>query len=161
MNRRHFIGISTLSALCDADSVHLKTDDAKIVHLLIGDLFPDSKEYPSQEMLNSVNHIFLAANDHHFTRSYQTYILQGIQWLDESAKERYKLSYAYLTYTKRQLILKQIAALQWGDEWLSTIMSLYFESMYCDPIYNVNLHQSGWHWLDYTPGYPRPSKRLL
>lgn len=164
MNRRLFIKTLSITSsinLFASTYQHAKENDATLMRLL-HDLFPKKEAaYPSVAQLHSVEFIRNTQQEMHLSQSNRLYTYKGIAWLNESAMQRYKLPYRFLSFTKRELILQEISAQYWGDEWLSTIMAFYFETMMSDPIYDVNTDKSGWNWLGYTPGYPRPTKRLV
>jgi hypothetical protein len=117
----------------------------------------NDNNFPSVKELGSVEYLAGVLDDSRIEQSSRDYILNGVMWLDETADEMFSQKrYYLLSSDERQQLLKNISSLNWGDNWLWTMMRYYFESMFCDPIYGGNKNKSGWKWLNYTPGHPRP-----
>ena len=84
------------------------------------------------------------------------FLKNGIRWLHETSQDVYKKSYYHLSNTERQKILHTISQEDWGEIWLWSVMSYFFEAMLGDPIYGENQKQKGWEYLNLISGYPRP-----
>lgn len=122
------------------------------------DMFPETPNIPGAKRLNSIGYLHGVMNDERVDKDTKVFITNGAIWLDEESEEMFKGAYHQLTPLQRQQVLDAVLEYRWGDSWLYTIMSYLFESMFCDPIYGANSDMSGWRWLAYEPGLPRPTK---
>lgn len=122
------------------------------------DLFDTKSGFPSVADLNSVGYLKGVLKDPKVSAEKKELIINGAQWINETAQEMFQKEYLFLDVTSRQKLLKEISLLRWGDNWLWTLMSFQFEAMFCDPIYGGNINQSGWKWLAFEPGFPRPNE---
>jgi len=121
-------------------------------------LFFEEIHPPKVVELNSIAYFAGVLADERIMKSSREYLVKGFTWLDETAIELYTKKYIHLQYSQRQKVLEHINALEWGDDWLYRIMSYYFESMLCSPVYGANINKVGWKWLEYEPGFPQPKK---
>ena len=121
------------------------------------DLFPYAKELGS----NASAYISLILNHSRVTDKEKAFIRNGVQWLNEEAILQYKKLYTQLSPVNRQNILHTISNEKWGERWLYTLLTYTMEAMLGDPIYGINKNESGWKWLNFAAGIPRPTKALL
>ncbi len=132
------------------------------ISILHGDLFPDGDKVPN---LNSINATFylntIVLNHSRIDFETKSYIRDGVRWLNEEAMTKYKKVYAKLPPNKREKVLEDIVATDWGESWIDTIMTYFLEAMLGDPVYGINSRQKSWKWLNHEPGYPRPKKAFL
>lgn len=163
MNRRDFFrsaGVLTLLSveLNGGYIIDFNKNDSFYLNLelLFSDLLAD--DMPSVKELNTIAYIATVLNSTKVKQNEKDFYKNGIKWLNEDSKELYNKLYSNLDSTQRQNVLKHINAFSWGDSFLYNSFIYYFESMFSDPIYGVNIDESGWKYLNYIPGYPRPSK---
>lgn len=121
------------------------------------DLFPYAKELG----INTSVYLTLILHHTRVSDEDKAFIRNGVQWLNEESLKIYKTTYAKLTHTQRQKLLKIINIQAWGESWCATILSYIFEALTSDPVYGVSLKESGWRWLDFKAGLPRPKEPLL
>ncbi len=124
------------------------------------DMFPATSTIPGAKQLNSIGYLHGVMRDERVDEDTKEFITNGAIWLDEESETMFKKSYHLLSLSQRQKVLDEIMEYNWGDSWLYTVMSYLFESMFCDPVYGANTDMSGWRWLEYEPGFPRPKKVL-
>lgn len=89
------------------------------------------------------------------------YIINGADWVEETAMENFSKSYLKLAQSDKEKLISQIAEEPWGRSWLSVILTFIFEALLSDPQYGGNPDNIGWDWLQHNPGYPRPTELLL
>lgn len=89
------------------------------------------------------------------------YIVNGIGWVNETADETFSKSYNDLTQQEKEKLIENISQESWGESWLSIILTFIFEALLSDPQYGGNPDGTGWKWLNFTPGQPRPTPELL
>jgi len=169
-NRRFFIKSVSASVLlaqlpllsaCHFEKKYqsLKTGDKqKVFYETLNILFPKYKNSPTVEQLNTLNHIQNYLSDKNIDPDEQKFLINGAQWLDETAQENYKESFLDLSSKQQKEIIAKIVKESWGESWLSKLLTLTFESLLLDPIYEVNIKEAGWQWLHHQPGQPRPQK---
>jgi len=119
-------------------------------------IFPDLPKTPGIQQLNTLKHIDNYLIDIYIDPSEQTFLINGIDWLNETALEIYKNDFNFLNQEEKIRILKKISNESWGESWLSKLLTLTFESLLLDPLYQINIDEAGWKWLNHKPGQPRP-----
>lgn len=121
------------------------------------DLFPHAKELG----INTSAYLTLILNHTRVSDEDKAFIRNGVQWLNEEALKIYKTTYTKLSPEQRQKLLQIINIHLWGKNWCATILAYIFEAVTSDPVYGVSLRESGWKWLDFKAGLPRPKEPLL
>lgn len=123
-------------------------------------LLPESASGPSANEMNGLKHMQWVLNDKRYDPERKDYLLSGLEWVDETAHEQHGKAFLILLEQDKQQLIKHIAATGWGEDWLSTMLTIVLEALLLDPIYDVNHQQAGWKWLEHEPGFPRPDKNL-
>jgi len=157
--------VGTLPLFSNDTSVYAKKisiykDPYQTFAQLHKDLFFGSKIYNILDNINALSFLQGVFEDPYIKEDEKSYLRNGITWLHETSQELYKRNYYYLSSKERQQVLHVISQKNWGDSWLWTVMSYYFEAMLGDPIYGGNQKQKGWKHLDLISGYPRPKEVL-
>ncbi len=140
-----------------ANFAPLSKDYAKILAYTIEILFPEEGNGPSVQQLNTLEYILWNLNDKNRDSESNEYIVKGIKWLEETANEEKEKSFLDLTDNEKEFVIEFVSKKSWGEDWLSTILTLIFESLLYDPIYNINKKEIGWNWLNHKAGIPRPN----
>jgi hypothetical protein len=130
----------------------------KIFYDTLSILFPKYKNSPTIDQLNTLKHLQNYLSDKNIDPDEQIFLTNGIDWLDETAQEDYKKAFLDLSSIQKQDIISKIVKESWGESWLSKLLTLTFESLLLDPIYDININKAGWQWLHHHPGQPRPQK---
>ena len=123
-------------------------------------LFPGDHQVPAAAELNSIKHMQWVLHDKRYDPERKDYLLSGLEWVDETAHETHSKSFLILLEKEKQQLIADIAETGWGEDWLSTMLTLIFEALLLDPVYGVNPQQKGWTWLQHEPGFPRPNDSL-
>lgn len=121
------------------------------------DLFP-------QDMIQNANafaYLSIVLNHSRITEENKQFLRNGVKWLNEEAAKKYKKIYTELNSKERQTTLQIIAKESWGESWIKTVLGYIMEAVLGDPIYGINKKQSGWKWLKFEGGLPRPKEALL
>lgn len=137
----------------------LSEKEAKILAYVLEILFPDDGNGPSVQQLNSLEYILWNLKDENRDKDSNNYILKGIMWIEETAEEEKQQSFLALKDNEKEAIIDFVSKTSWGEDWLSSILTLIFESLLYDPIYHINKEQAGWNWLNHQAGIPRPSEK--
>lgn len=124
-------------------------------------LFPSDGNGPGAGEMNAHLYLQWVLSDPLLEAEDKQYILNGIEWVNETALENHALDYLELSPDQQKELVREIMAEDWGESWLSTILTYILEALLADPLYGGNPDESGWKWLAHHPGYPRPTKQTL
>ena len=167
MKRRKFIAYSVVlfSSTLFAKEINsyalhvtILKEPYQTISQVIDDLFTPSVGMPSPHSLNVIGFLKAVMRDKRVTNERKEFILNGVEWLNQTAQNHYIKNYIVLSSDQRQELLKKISQKQWGDNWLWYLMNYTFEAMFSDPVYGANSGKIGWQWLEYKPGFPQPPK---
>lgn len=159
-SRRSFLKSSFLTTailLMHSGKVFGAVTPLQTLSLVQEDLFPQAKLLKSN--VNAYTSLIFQhsrVNDED-----KTFLRNGIGWLNEESISHYKKIYTELTLQERQNLLKIISKQRWGENWITTVLTYIMEAMLGDPIYGINRDGSGWKWLNYESGLPRPKGAFL
>lgn len=123
-------------------------------------LFPNDGNGPSSEDVNAYPHFLWVLKDQYKPNSEVEYLINGIDWTEETAFEEYNKSFIELSEKEKESLVRFISETNWGGSWLSINLTLIFEALSMDPIYNVNNNNVGWDWLQHNNGEPRPNQSI-
>jgi len=73
------------------------------------------------------------------------------------AENKYSSSLQNLSEKDLLEVIQAVSATSWGETDLSLLMTVCFEAMFANPVYDCNTDQKGWQWLGYLGGVPFPS----
>ena len=124
-------------------------------------LFPADENGPGASEINAYNYVLWVMTDPRKDPAEVTYFKNGIGWIDESANEIFSKKYIELNEEEKQELISTISKENWGESWLSVLLTFIFEALLSDPQYGGNPDSIGWQWLDYKYGSPRPVADLL
>jgi len=178
MSRRHFLKgllitgtitqIPFLSACLNKNDKNevlafgqLNTKQRELMALVQEILFPKDGNGPSASEVNALDYLQWVISDPRMDPGEVEYIFNGIDWLNETAKEIFSELFLNLSQKKKEKIIANIANENWGEKWLSVLLTLIFEALLSDPQYGGNTDSVAWKWLEHYPGYPRPTEHLL
>ena len=124
-------------------------------------LFPRYEDSPGAIDFNADKYLLWVLSDRRIDPEDNQYIITGLKWLDEAAKEEKNTHFLKLSKRKQVQLIQTISTTNWGESWLSVMLTLIFEAMISDPIYGFNTNESGRKWLEHEAGYPRPTKETM
>ena len=176
-SRRHFVkgllftGIITqipfLSACISKDKEdilpfgQLNDKQNKILFEVQNILFPNDGNGPSAKDIKALEYLQWVILDSRMDPSEVEYLLNGIRWLEESSGEIYSNPFLKLSDENMSYLIAKVSKENWGESWLSVVLTLIFEALLSDPQYGGNTDSMGWKWLNHNPGNPRPTEELL
>jgi hypothetical protein len=120
-------------------------------------LFPSGSKLPSAKKMNSTQFLFETMVHKSFDKDIREFVLEGAKEL----MGREKGQFISMTSTDKEKALREYEETNYGSSWLSRIMTLTMEGMFCDPIYGSNIKEAGWKALHSFGGQPRPNMRYL
>jgi hypothetical protein len=159
-SRRNFLKAGFLSSavfLMDGCSLFGVTTPMTTIALLQTDLFPKAEQLHIQ----TAPYMHIVFNHSRISEEDKTFIKNGVKWLNEEAIQLHKKSYTKLAPKERQNVLNAVVKTEWGENFVYNMMSYLFEAMLGDPIYGGNNNETGWKWLAFEGGRPRPKKAFL
>ncbi len=124
-------------------------------------LFPSDHLGPGALKLNADKYLLWVLADKRLDIDEQQYIIDGISWVEETAQETYMEKFTSLKRHKKELLIADISKENWGESWLSVMLTFIFEAMFADPLYGSNPDGIGWKWIEHNPGNPRPKEELI
>lgn len=154
-------GSSLLQSCVNSDQDELLSKPKEKILISIQNiLFPKDHNGPGAYDFLAHEYVKWYLKDNRIDPDERKYILNGLQWVDESAQETKQKRYLKLDKKEQVDLVYNIATESWGDSWLSAILSLIFEAMISDPIYGFNNNEIGRKWLNFQAGFPRPTQAL-
>ena len=121
-------------------------------------IWPENNNIPTVKEIGIPHYIKWYLNDDYIDPEEKQYFLKGLTWVEESAGENYGNKFENLDNKQRFELFETIKNTEWGESWLSSVMTLLVEAMFADPLYHSNPDGLVWKWLDHDPGQPRPNK---
>ncbi len=144
-----------------SSTVQIIKEPFQTIATVYDDIFPPTPKIPGAMQLNTIGYLQGVLRDQWIDDETKTFIRNGVTWINETSNELYQADYIALDSEQRQKVREHILEYRWGESWVYHLMTYFFESMFGDPVYGANIDQRGWHWLEYSPGLPRPSKVML
>ncbi len=120
-------------------------------------MFPESSKIPSARSMNVTQFLFETITHKSFDRDIKVFVLEGA----EELVDREKGHFLKMTKQEKEKALRLYEETNYGSSWLSRIMTLSMEGMFCDPIYGSNIKEGGWKALGAYGGFPRPKTKYL
>lgn len=124
-------------------------------------LFPEDGNGPGADKINAVEHIVSVVNDDRLDPNENQLIIDRLDSFISFVRKSDDAKFYELPEHRQYHLVEETTESEWGHYWLSRLMTLVFEALLLDPAYHVNTNESGWKWLNHTPGYPRPQKEEL
>ncbi|NOQ71669.1 MAG: hypothetical protein GQ574_06695 [Crocinitomix sp.] len=139
----------------------LTAEQSTILFDVLNIFFPDDGNGPSIEEINAFGYIMWVLQDTlNRKTSENDYIIEGIDWANETAEEIYFTPFVELDQKQKEALVGKFTELNWGKNWSSVLITLICEAVLLDPLYGGNTNEVGWEWLNHTPGFPRPTEEL-
>jgi gluconate 2-dehydrogenase gamma chain len=139
---------------------YLNALQVEIIQKVQNVLFPDDGNGPSAYDINAYGHFIWVISDQRKRTKEVTYLINGIDWTNETAIEEFNKPFNELSDHEVENLIEFISNENWGKDWLSVVLTLIFEALALDSIYNINTNEVGWKWLEHTQGTPRPHKEI-
>lgn len=145
----------------EVSKTSLKDKQLNLVISVQNILFPRDENGPGAADVNADKYLIWVLSDERIAPDDKQYVIDGIRWLNESAEETHSKKYLKLTKKKQVNLIQSISKTNWGESWLSVMLTFIFEAMVSDPIYGFNSDAIGWNWIQHQAGIPRASKDLI
>lgn len=132
--------------------------DLNFIRAVQNILFPKDELGPGALELKSDHYLLWTLNDQRLDPWEGEQILKGFTKLNKSSNKQFGKNFINLKQTQQEDLIARIALIDWGQTWLSRMLTIIFESMYANPNYGSNPNEIGWKWLHHKAGYPQPNK---
>ncbi len=135
----------------------LTEEEMKFIFELQNLLVPNDGNGPSAKDVNAHNYYIWTLSDQNISDTDRNYFIDKTKALLELCKEQFLRYFNDLKpFEKSSFIEKNIQS-GWTRTFLSRMITVIFEAILLDPVYNVNPNEIGWNWLQHSPGIPRPT----
>ncbi|SFV66561.1 Tat (Twin-arginine translocation) pathway signal sequence domain protein [hydrothermal vent metagenome] len=164
IKRREFLILSSILGLSSTLSAEVPTTFEKafkevvpLVKAVQAHLFPEGGDLPSSDSMGCTKFLFDTINHFRFDKDIRAFVLEGAKELNIREKGKF-LS---MTSEEKEKALRSYEDTRYGKSWLSRIMTLTMEGMFCDPIYGSNIDKKAWKALGHNESFPRPKEKYL
>jgi len=162
--RRQFLlwgSILGLSPYLHATKMHKYEKEFKAIEPTIAavqeHMFPQGSKLPSAKSMNITQFLFETITHKSFDKDIRVFVIEGAKELASREKGRFPL----MTDKEKEIALRSYEETNYGSSWLSRIMTLSMEGLFCDPIYGSNINEAGWKAINAYGGFPRPKTRYM
>lgn len=164
MSRRRFLAglaggsVASLFPMTVLNAIEASSeqDPWPIIDAVQQHLFPTEETSPGAHEINALGYLRFVVTDASLKQEDRDFVTQGAGWLEGMSQQLEKAAFSSLDETRRERVLRQVAASAAGENWLSTLLLYLCEALLTDPVYGGNTDQVGWRWLQHRPGFPRP-----
>jgi len=164
IERRSFLifgSLFGLSPYVSAREISKFENEFKEVKLTISavqeHMFPPTSKLPSAKNMNAIAFLFETVEHKSFDKDIRAFVIEGAQ----EFMTREKGTFISMSDERKEKALRAYEETNYGSSWISRIMTLTMEGMFCDPIYGSNVKEAGWKALNAYGGQPRPNTRYL
>lgn len=182
MSRRHFVkGLFVAGALVQIPFLSSCLNEEPVIENLEEDLpfgilsskqkglikavqnilFPDDGNGPSAADVNALDYLQWVISDSTMDPDEVEFIVDGTSWFEEACKKETSESFLELNQKEQDAFLALATEDNNLERWLSVLLTLIFEALFCDPKYGGNPSEQTWEWLNHNPGLPRPTDDLI
>ncbi|PHS37605.1 MAG: hypothetical protein COB07_10255 [Sulfurovum sp.] len=170
MKRRQFLVLGSLiglSSYIEAKEVSTFESAFKPVEPTIAavqeHLFPEGSQIPSARFMRVTEFLFETVAHKSYDRDIRAFVIEGARELEKRIKldKRTQGRFVSLSSSEKEKALRAYEETNYGSNWLSRIMTLTMEGLFCDPIYGSNVKEAGWKALNAYGGFPRPKTRYI
>jgi len=120
-------------------------------------MFPDGSKLPSAMSMNVTQFLFETIKHKSYDKDIRAFVLEGAEELIKRENGRF----VSMPDNEKEKALRAYEETNYGSNWLSRIMILTMEGMFCDPVYGSNIKGKSWKALGSYGGMPRPATRYI
>lgn len=121
-------------------------------------LFPNDGNGPGALQVHADRYLVWVLNDPLMDQEEKDFITEKLNKFNMICIKDHTTDFYKLDQKEKETYVEKVAQSQWGKKWVSRLLTLIFEALLLDPVYNVNPEQVGWEWLEHNPGQPRPDE---
>ena len=164
MKRRNFLLLSSILSLpsyLQAKKLSPFEKEFKKVEPILSavqeHMFPPNAKLPSATSMKMTQFLLETMRHHSYDKDIRAFVIEGAKELNRRTKNKF----FKMTPQEKEKALREYEKSNYGNNWLSRILTLSMEAIFCDPIYGSNINQEGWKALGAIGGFPRPQKAYL
>ena len=180
LSRRHFVKLALASGILsqvpfaiscinqnnlDEETVNIDgiayTLELQLIRDVQDVLFPKDNLGPGALELKSDIYLIWVLSDSRLDPWDNKYIIKGFRKLNTASKDQFKVPFTKLNLGQQEELIARVSLMDWGQSWLSKILTLIFESMFANPNYGSNPEGIGWKWLNHQAGWPQPEQEQI
>jgi len=135
--------------------------DLKLIQDVQEILFPKDNLGPGAKELKADKYLIWTLNDNRIDPWDNEQLIKGFRRLNSTSKEHHNKKFIQLSKKQQEDLIAQISISDWGQTWLSRMLTIIFEAMYANPNYGSNPEEIGWKWLNHKAGFPQPTKEQI
>ena len=135
--------------------------ELKLIQDVQSILFPKDDLGPGALDLKSDIYLIWVLNDQRLDPWDNEYIIKGFKKLNKASKDQFSKRFAKLSRKNQEELIERVSLMDWGQSWLSKMLTLIFESMFANPNYGSNPEGIGWKWLNHQAGWPQPVQEQI
>lgn len=120
-------------------------------------MFPQNAKLPSATSMEMTQFLFETIRHQSYDKDIKDFVIDGAKELNRRTNNQF----VKMTSQNREKALREYEKTNYGYNWLSRMLTLCMEAIFCDPIYGSNINQEGWKALGATGGFPRPKVAYL
>jgi len=124
-------------------------------------LLPKDELGPGALDLKSDIYLIWVLNDNRLDPWDNEYIIKGFKKLNNASKDQFSKRFTKLSRKNQEELIERVSLMDWGQSWLSKMLTLIFESMFANPNYGSNPEGIGWKWLNHQAGWPQPKQEQI
>ena len=148
-------GINEFNVIVDDELYQINTEDLRLV---LDVLLPNSEEGPGALAIKADIYFMWLTADSRLDKSRRTTLLSGISQISKMAEKDFGMSMQKMAKNDLEEFIQLVSTTVWGEKALSLTMTVCFEAMFANPVYDSNPDFIGWKWLNFNGGIPQPTK---
>ncbi len=137
------------------DIIEIKLD---LLQSILEVLFPKSTIFPGAKALKSDIYYLWVLHDSRLDKGERLYLIEDLDTINNFAKNKYHNDFTNLSLRNQQEVIELVSRTDWGENYLSRLMTVVFEGMFANPLYGSNPNKIGWEWIKYQGGVPEPQQ---
>lgn len=132
--------------------------DLQILRIILDILFPETSFAPSATQLKSDIYYIWVLKDKRLEVRNRKFLADKFLKFQQFCKEKYGKKFSSLDYDTQTEVINLVKSTNWGESYLSRVMTIILESMFANPVYGSNPEKIGWKWIKYKGGFPEPQE---
>ena len=129
----------------------------KDLRIIMGILLPQTEIGAGALSVKADVYYYWLLADNRVDNSRRKNLAASISRINLFAKEKYGNTLQSLSNGDLKDVIKSVSITDWGETDLSLLMTVCFEAMFANTVYDCNTDNIGWQWLGYMGGVPFPS----
>ncbi len=130
-----------------------------LLRTILDILYPNTSISPGALVLKSDIYYLWILKDNKLESSKKLFLIKNLDKFSQFCNEKNGKSFQKLDKNKQEEFIEIVSHTNWGEKYLSRVMTVIIESMFAHPVYGSNPEKIGWNWINYKGGIPEPQER--